>query len=255
MHTRRVFGFTDIHWSMRDEHALSIATAAHRWFKPDLTVVGGDLLDCSAFARHPPSATDLDRQEDFAEHELNPASEFLDDLQGVSPQLAVLAGNHDEWFERWMARGDRGARACGALRPSRYLMRGRKHATWYPFDTPSSSPRSILRLHPKLVVIHGWATNKYAAERHLELAAPYSVIFHHTHRMEMRTGEDLAGNTRVSMSAGCLCSKSPTYLHGTPANWVHGVWVAYLGKHDFTLYPIPITQRGLVMPCGKEIRG
>ena len=104
-------------------------------------------------------------------------------------------------------------------------------------------------------MVHGWCANKYAAQRHLDLAKPYSIIYHHTHRAEMRFATMADGKLCQAMCAGCLCRKQPKYAtNGQPSEWTHGFWVAYLGHKSFTMYPVTIVKGCAVMPDGKEIR-
>ena len=63
------------------------------------------------------------------------------------------------------------------------------------------------------------------------------------------------GDPVEAMNAGCLCKKSPLYRHdGSPTQWAHGFWIAFIGRRSFTIYPILINKGRAVMPDGKEIR-
>lgn len=57
-------------------------------------------------------------------------------------------------------------------------------------------------------------------------------------------------------SAGCLCARTPIYAHGgAPTEWSHGFWVAYIGRDSFTVYTVPIFDKGYaVLPDGKEVK-
>ena len=250
----RVFGYTDIHWSDRDERALAVAEAAQRAFKPDRTIIGGDLCNCGPFSRHPKRTFDEDAQYDLVETELAPASKFIDRVQAHTVQDTVfLVGNHDEWLEQWlMSLGNRGLRS---LVPARYFAKDRKAFSVVPFNPRDRVRSGHVRLRPDLIVVHGWATPKYAAQRHLELAKNVSVIFHHTHRWDHRAGQPFRGPSIEAFSAGCLCKRKPIYAHGgSPSDWVHGFWVAYIGRRSYTAYPVKITGAGTVLPDGREVR-
>jgi predicted phosphodiesterase len=252
---KRIFGYTDIHWSDRDEHALSLAESAQRHFKPDTTVIGGDLLNCGPFARHPKTKIDDDDELDYLDGELKPASAFLDRVQKhTKDKTIMLEGNHDEWFERWIRRTD-GGLALRSLMPSRFLSRDRRNFTFVPFTKTKPGRLGGIFLHRELMVVHGWAAPKHAAEWHLQRAKPYSIIYHHTHRYDNRAATMANGELVEAMSAGCLCRHIPIYAHnGSPTEWTHGFWVAYVGKKSFTMYPIVIKRGSAVLPDGKEIR-
>ena len=255
--TQRVIGAGDMHWSDRDLQAIAVFEAAQRRFKPDCTVIGGDLLNCSPFSRHPKTKLSEDVSYDLLETELEPAAAFLKRLARHTKHLAMLEGNHDEWIERWIRNCDVG-RAFRSLLPSAYLGRGLTPRDWtyVPFTKVAGDRTGRFKLHPKLFTVHGWAANKYAAERHLTRAHPYSVIFHHTHRIESRIQTSLDGKSSGAWSAGCLCKRVPTYAHGgCPTEWSHGFWVAYIGRRSFQVYTVPILQRNhAVLPDGSEIR-
>lgn len=253
---RKVFGYTDIHWSDRDEQALEVAMKAQRLFKPDISVIGGDLINAGPFSRHPKTKIDADEEYDLITTELDPANQFLNYVQKhTRHHTFMLEGNHDEWVERWIVRTDAHGR-FGSLLPSRYFTSNRKKFSYIPFTKLDGDRRGALQLTPQLLVVHGWATPKYAAQRHIELAKPYSIIYHHTHRYDNRIVPMYDGKLCEGMNAGCLCKKSPIYAHnGSPTEWVHGFWVAYLGSNSHTLYPVPIHESGFaVMPDGKEVK-
>lgn len=250
----RWFGFPDIHWSDRDPGALAVAQAAHRAFRPDRTILMGDLLNCGPFSRHPKHKIDEDDQYDLLETELKPAARFLDKVQKYTKQDTVcLEGNHDEWIERWIMRTD-GGRGLQSLLPSRYLVRDRRNFRYIPYCKTTRGRLGGFMLSKRLLAVHGWATTKHAAKRHLDLAKPYSIIFGDTHRFDYRVESMADGNIVEAMSAGCLCKRIPIYAHnGCPTEWTHGFWVAYLGKTSFSLYPVPIKKGCAVLPDGQEI--
>lgn len=252
---RRVFGFPDIHWAIRDPVAMAVAVKAHANFKPDLTVFGGDLVDAGPFARHPRMKYG-EGDYDFIREELEPLKGFLDGIQKRTTRgrLAVVLGNHDDWVERWSLCHGMGTSLKG-LRPVEYLLEGRPNTQVVPYGRLASDSPSFYHLHPSLIVVHGWAANKYAAATHLVRGSPYSVIFNHTHRMQSETITRCDGSVVQAMSAGCLTKKVPVYAHGgSPTGWVHGFWVAYLGRESYTLYSVVIDRGQCVLPDGTLIR-
>jgi predicted phosphodiesterase len=256
--SKRVFGFTDIHWENRDDEALHTAMAAMEDFKPDIVVIGGDLLDCSPFSHHPRKKMVEGLGRGWNERELVPAIQFLDWVQDRTSYTYFLEGNHEEWIERFCMTGGAAYRAIyDIISPKRNLSRGRKNFKYISYTNTKGTSGGCVKLSPRLSVVHGWTTCKHAAAKHLELSRTRSIIFHHTHRRQMATGRDpWSGQPIEAFSAGCLCKLQPIYAHGgSPTEWTHGFWVAYLGKHSYTAYPIPIIKGAAVLPDGRKIIG
>ncbi len=251
----KIFGFTDIHWSDRDPLALAVAEKAQRTFKPDHTVIGGDLLNCGPFSRHPIRKIDEDAEYDLVHSELEPAAKFLDRVAKHTKKTTMLEGNHDEWLERWIRRTE-GGQALKSLLPKNYLSDGRANFTYVPFTGLGPERNSFIKLAPSLIAVHGWGAPKHAAERHLQLAKPYSIIYHHTHRSESRIAAMCDGKISGAWSAGCLCKRTPIYAHGgCPTEWTHGFWVAYVGRGSFTVYNVPIHAKGFaILPDGEQVK-
>lgn len=260
----RVFGYPDIHWGERDEYAMSVADKAHRYFKPDVTVVGGDLLDCGAFSRFPTSSIAEDTGDDWVEKELKPACRWLTRVQERTRIHTVfLEGNHEARVERVCADGGKALRAIYPLvSPRANIQRGRKKFTYVPWVTNGSTagPESgRYDLAPNLTCVHGWFTSKYPARKHVETSRTQSIIFHHTHRVDSVTIKDAwTGELLSGTGTGCLCKLNPMYAHGgRPTDWCHAFWVAFISKRDprkNTHYVVPIGPSGAVLPDGKEIR-
>lgn len=258
-----VFGYPDIHWEIRDERALAVADAAHRYLQPDITVVGGDLLDCRAFARFPNARMVDAVTENWAEEELNPANEWLDGVQERTKRSTIfLEGNHEARVEIACSNGNAALRAAyDFISPRKNLSRGRKKFEYIPWIMPKKfGPHAgYAQLCPGLITVHGWAANRYAARRHLEMSRTNSIIFHHTHRADdVEIKDPWSNNTIRAMSAGCLCDLQPVYAHGgNPLDWCHGFWIAYISNNEpgnFTMYRVVINKYGAVLPDGKEIR-
>lgn len=254
---QRVFGYTDIHWSDRDERALAVAMKAQELFKPDRTVIGGDLLNCTPFSRHPRQSLNDGSEIDWRAEEVDPVQGFLDYVQGNTGKGGVdfIEGNHDAWFERWLTNVRGGASLVGWT-PRKMLSQGRKNFRWIPWADPRER-RSYVSLADDLIVVHGWAANLYAAAKHMREAKNKSVIFHHTHRTESRVETLFDGEPIEAHSAGCLCQRVPMYAHGqSVTNWTHGFWVAYIGRRSSTVYPVTINHRyEAVLPDGSELSG
>jgi hypothetical protein len=243
----RVFGYTDIHFPNEDKEALQVAMAGQRFFKPDITIVGNDLIDCTPYTGWADSSLTEALAKDWRNTELRPANKFLNAVQKHTKKTIFLPGNHDKWVERWAARaGKIGLAIHDIISIKTNLCKGRKNFEY----------KDSVNLHRYLSVVHGWSYCKHAAYKHVELSKTKSIIFHHTHRRQMITTRDpWYGRPIEAISAGCLCEQVPMYRHdGAPTEWTHGFWVAFIGKRSFTIYPILIHEARAIMPDGKEIK-
>ncbi len=252
----RVFGYPDIHWSDRDEKALAVAMRAQEIFQPDRTVIGGDLLNCTPFSRHPRQSLNDGADLDWRASEIDPVNGFLDYVQERTGKGGIdfIEGNHDAWFERWLT-GVRGGESLSGFVPRRLLGDGRKNFRWIPFSDPRERS-AYVQLASDMIVVHGWSACLHAAAKHLRDAKNMSVIFNHTHRTETRTETLFGGEPVAAWSAGCLCQRVPMYAHGrSVTSWTHGFWVAYIGRRSSTVYPVTINHRyEAVLPDGTEVR-
>lgn len=250
------FAFPDIHWPNRDERALSIAVSAHASMQPDVTVIGGDIFDATPFSRWARTPGDLTHYRTFASEELLPVCEFLNGLSKNTDKLVWLEGNHDVWINRWIANLPGIERlGPGLVRtPSEYVREHVPGIEIVPY-TPIIEQLSAYELHPRLCTCHGWAANKYAARRHLELSRTKSVLYFHTHRSQWDVTRDPhTGAIVEAMSPGCLCKLTPIWKHGTPTDWVHGFWLGYLGKRTYTAFNVRIEMGRAVLPNGEEVK-
>lgn len=246
----RWFGYPDIHFPDQDDEAVAVAEAAQREFKPDIVIVGNDMLQATPFSRFGNQTIKESVAMDFKETELDPANAFIDRVQAHAKAVIFQEGNHDAHIERWAATHGQGAVSVFSLiSPRINLSEGRENFTWV-------SQGENVQLHPKLICVHGWSYCVHCAAAHRRKSPLQSVIFNHAHRMQSDTLTYPATDRPTkAMCAGCLCKRVPMYKHdGNPTGWTHGFWVAYIGKHSFTSYAVEINKGRAILPNGKEVR-
>lgn len=252
----KVFIIPDIHYHDRDERALACALEALRKFKPDRTVLLGDILHNDAFSAHPRKKM-LKYARQLLSTELKGANSIIDVVQSFTKgHVFFLEGNHDEWCERWCAGlpQDVALSVWDMISPKTYLTAGRKNFSWIPFKNTRARRQNQVNLSPRLICVHGWVASTNAGKDHLRKARGKSVIYGHTHRAEhiIMPGRD-ERDTVEALNPGCLCNQRPEYADG-PTDWTHGIGVAYIGRHSHSLYGCKIEKGRCVLPGGEEAR-
>jgi len=246
----RWMGYPDMHIPDHDEEAVAVAMAAQREFKPDNVIIGNDLLQATPFSKFGNQTIKEAIALDFKTTELDPANKFIDEVQKYTKSTYFQEGNHDAHIERWAATHGSGAISVfNLISPKVNLSENRKNFIYVDQGTP-------IRLHDKLICVHGWSYSIHCAAAHRRKSPLQSVIFNHAHRMQSDTLTYPASDMpTTAMCAGCLCKRMPMYKHdGNPTGWTHGFWVAYVGVHDFTMYSVPINKGRAILPNGKEIK-
>jgi predicted phosphodiesterase len=256
MKTTKILFFSDTHISAEegDPRAVEVLKKAIIHLKPDITVAGGDIIDCGGFSRFSKKGFEEDHCGDLIIDEYEPANKLLDFVQKHTKQRTVyLCGNHDTRIEQWLKRTEN--YSLMSLLPMRYLSRDRKDFTWVSFHPGKSATSCHYRLSPNLYACHGWAANKYSAEAHLNKARDISILYGHSHRADFRVHTMWDNRPVVAATAGCLCKLSPKYAHnGSPTEWNLGYTVALVKGMQHHIYPVIINKYKAIMPDGKEIK-
>ncbi len=245
----RWFGYPDIHFPDQDDEALAVAEAAQREFKPDKVILGNDMFQATPFSRWGKKTIKEAVAVDFLETEIKPANAFIDRVQEATDYTFFQFGNHDAHIERWAASNGTTGVSIFSLISIEHNLGGRENFEFVP------EGREI-KLHEKLICIHGWSYSIHCASIHRQKSPLQSVIFNHAHRRQSDTlTYPSADGPTTAMCAGCLCKRIPMYKHdGNPTGWTHGFWIAYVGKESFTMYSVEINKGRAILPSGKEIK-
>lgn len=240
----------DSHGCYADMPAVAALLGDIATLAPREIVWLGDHLDCGGFlAQH--HTTHYVAQADYTfEDDCAHANHLLDRVQLAAPHAThhYLEGNHERRIETWICTFTmRTARDAAMLRrmlsPEVVLSLTKRGIPYYGL----ASHHMGLRVRGTIKLghcyfVHGISTAKHAAAATLaKFGAP--VVFGHTHRAEVYTGELV--NTAVGAIAawcpGCLCVRAPMYLHGNPAGWTSGYAVQLVAKDGTFLHlQIPI---------------
>lgn len=223
---------------------------AVKTLKPSVSICLGDLVDCAAFSTHAP-----DPSGDVPyDREIALASAFLDTVQKASGKTVYVEGNHEYRLERYAARDRAGKATRAMLSPRELLARGRKNFTFVPYSHEAGEYGHYSPA-PGLVCVHGWSHAQNATRQHLDKSQGVSVIHGHTHRGDHQYVQSRwSGGIVEAVSAGCLCRRIPTYMAGTPVDWVHGFVLGQPGKGRHALFFVPIVGNACTLPDGREIK-
>jgi predicted phosphodiesterase len=205
---------------LHDEKAIQVALKFMADFKPDHTILGGDILDCGMISHHnhgKPGAVEGFRL-------LGDAKEcrkvIIEPVEAATKKsITYIIGNHEDWLTDLVEQipaleGIIDVRAVLNLSQRwKIIPQGESH-----------------RLG-KLVFIHGdqikggehcakWATAAFEA----------NVRFghHHTYQTFTKTSA-LESNGHTGIAVPCLCKKNPKYGGGSPNRWMQGFLWGYVG--------------------------
>lgn len=248
--SRRLLVFGDVHIPYHNPVALQLLEKTVHYFRPDILVCLGDLLDCTQFSPYPPvwgiPETTYVSNVEFA-------NKFLDQLQRVCPKLVLIEGNHEYRLARWAANSVQGRGSYSLLAPQYCLTRNRKCK--YILYGSANGKYPYYSINSRTVAVHGWSYAKNATKTHLTLSQGKDIIFGHTHRLETAIIQNIWNPSKIieARNAGCLCKLVPLYGTGRPVEWVNGFVVGYLGRRSDTFYTVPIFDNRCILPDGKEV--
>lgn len=232
--------------ALHDEKAISVATQFIADFKPDHTILGGDILDCGCISHHnhgKPGATEGFR---LLADAIECRGEIIGPVEEATKKsLTYIVGNHEAWCEDLV---EQIPALEGIVDVASLLKLGSK---W------KVVPQGDIHKLGKLVFMHGdqvkggehsakWATVAYEA----------NVRFghHHTYQTYTKTSA-IQGNGHTGICVPCLCRKGPKYGGGSPNRWVQGFLYGYI--HDDGMFNdyVPVITNGKAVIEGKMYKG
>ena len=206
---------------LHDGGAIKIATQFIKDFKPDHTILGGDMLDCGCVSHHnhgKPGATEGMKL-------LQDAKLCRDTLikpveAHTKKTLTYITGNHEAWLEDLEIQVPA---LEGMFSVEKVLGLGSK---WKVIPQGQSHKLG------KLMFLHGDQVKggQYPAKWAVE-AYERNVRFGHFHCFQAFSKTSaLEDNTKTGMVIPCLCKKGPLYGGGAPNKWSQGFLWGYI--HD-----------------------
>jgi hypothetical protein len=230
--------------ALHDTKAIAATIQFVEDFKPDVTILGGDILDCGAISHHnhgKPGAVEGFRVVQDAEECRAMVIEPIEDL--TKHRLVYHVGNHEDWLNDLSAQ----IPALEGIVDVRSVLKlGKK---WEVIPQGDASKLG------KLVFIHGdqikggehAAKNAVSAyERNVRLG------HYHTYQTYTKTSA-VDSNGHTGTVYPCLCKKRPGYGGGAPNKWMQGFGWGYVDEKTglFNDY-VSVIVNGRFIANGKE---
>lgn len=244
------YGFERVHGHKRPLHDTKAISAVLQFagdFKPDIVILGGDILDCGAVSHHnhgKPGATEGLRL-------LGDAKEcraaVIEPLEQLKPkQLVYIEGNHEAWLHHLVEQQPT-LEGIVDLKALLKLDRWKVVPQGGQFDLG------------KLTFLHG---DTVSGGEHVAKQAvtnyERSVRFGHYHTYQAFTKNSPSEykNAKTAVAVPCLCLKTPKYGKGKPNRWVQGFQWGFVGEGGrYTDYTSVIVDGRFVGPGGKQYKG
>lgn len=234
----------DIHVPLHDEKSLGAVCdyAADVWW--DEVVILGDFLDmdfASKFAEgmvRQRAGKTFRKDADAGQHVLD---QILAAFRKKNKNAAatLLEGNHEYRIQRVL---DANPEYEGLIEVPELLRLSERGVKWVPFWSTGEMYRT-----GKLRYIHGRWTNKYHAQKHVDMMG-CNVAYGHTHDVQQFSKELMGDDkTTSAWSLGCLCLYKQPYLRGAPTRWQHAFGEAWVMPNGyFNLHVTRIFQHSFI---------
>ena len=234
--------------ALHDPRAMDVALQFVSDFKPEVLVLGGDMLDCGAISHHnrnKPGATEglrvLADGKELRQNFLNP----LDSVKSIKKKI-YLTGNHEDWLNDII---DREPGLEGLIDLKTMLDMD---------DSWTVLPQGGMFNLGKLTFLHG---DQLRGGEHVAKAAVIayerSVRFGHFHSHQVYTKtsavDQKLGKTGVIVP--CLCTKGPKYGEGAPNRWAQGLNFGWINSDGTFSDYVAIIINGRTIINGKEYIG
>lgn len=234
--------------ALHDPKAWGAVVAFAEDFKPDVWILGGDMLDCGVISHHnhgKPGATEgLKLIADAREGR----KLFIEPVERLTKsQMVYLIGNHEDWLTDLTDK-------IPALEGLVDLPSLLKIDEAYWDIIPQGGHFNL----GKLTFIHG-DTVKGGEHVAKNAVVNYerSIRFghHHTHQVYSKNTAFDYKNGKTGVAVPCLCTKSPKYGEGAPNRWSQGFNYGYIREGGlFNDYVVTIID-GTCVVNGKTYRG
>lgn len=226
-HAVRFVYLPDPHGTFCDWEAAECGFAFTRRHRPNVVVVGGDVVDfyqLSRFDKNPERALDLP-------NDLAAGSRFLAGVRRAAPhaRLVYLQGNHEARLGRWLWGPGAAILKLPEISVPR-LLEVSRHGARYVEEGVWTLGRLTFK-HGQFVRSRSGLSARAELDRE-----GTSGCSGHTHRIA-EVSVTTRGGFYKWVEAGCLCSLRPEYMPGQVPDWQQGLaYGAILPGGRFTLH-------------------
>lgn len=233
--------------ALHDEKAWKAVLAFAKDFKPDIWILGGDMLDCGVISHHnhgKPGATEGLKLIADAKEGRELFIEPVEDIVGPKGELVYMIGNHEDWLTDLT---DKIPALEGLIDVDSLL----KLKRW------KIVPQGQAYILGKLTFVHG-DTVKGGEHVAKNAVVNYerSIRFGHHHTFQVYTKNSALNykNAKTGIAVPCLCNKDPKYGEGAPNRWVQGFNYGYVDTGSYSDYVVVILD-GRCVVNGKVYSG
>lgn len=211
--------------------------------KPDVIILLGDFMDVNSL-----SAWDYDKKRKMEgrryKKEIDCAKEELDFLQKYCKEIIYIEGNHEDRVNRYL---DKNPEMEGIIEIPEELNLKEREIKWVKMN-------DLYKLSG-MYFTHGMYTNKYSAQKHLQVLG-CNICFGHQHSTQTAMQNMAMQKPHMSYALGTLGDKKPDYLKNRPGNWISQFGIMYWNTEsgNFNLYPINVIKNKFIFE-GKEYGG
>ena len=216
-------------------------------FKPELIILGGDIIDAKGM--HSSECLRADQINlAWYDRDINLLNMFLTQLEQIVPKARIifLEGNH---CERWVRIVKKFPKVFSkTVNVARDI--SRPNLTYIPYNTY----KSTYKLGDTLFM-HGQAYPDHHSKKYAKDYSPYKVIYGHLHHLQAYTDRKDAVYCKpnFALTAGCLCTKMPEWKKGAPNQWVNG-FVSFVLDGKAVIPQIHIIEKGKFYVGNKEYK-
>lgn len=207
-------------YELHDPRALGAVLEFARDFRPDVVILGGDMLDCGAISHHREGQIRLTEGLRLKLDMEGLRKDLLAPIESLRPKRMVFhVGNHEDWLEDFVDEHP-GVEGIVDLRQGLGLGRA-----WEFIPQGQHSKLG------KLYFVHGdqIRSSQYSARWAIE-AYEKSIRFGHFHRAQLHTKISALDqkDMRTGMGVPALCRRDPGYGKGAPNQWAEGFLWGYV---------------------------
>lgn len=215
-------------------------------FKPDVFILGGDVIDAGCVSHHNHGKPGLTEGLRLIDDVTGAHTHIIKRVEDLKPsELVYITGNHCAWLDQL-------THLMPALEGIISLKALLKLDKWKLI--PQGGTYDL----GKLTFLHGdQLSGGENAAKNAVIMYERSVRFghYHTHQTFAKTSPIEYKNGKTGMAVGCLCKKSPGYGKGKPNKWCSGFLCGYvLPNGNFNDFHTNIINGQFVGINGKEYK-